>query len=315
MWPLARAVADAAEPVTGRDVAAFARWIEEHRFDGAPGGREEFLATPRSRVAVFVSLLRRFFEAEVFALAAPRAEELELAFDPCAPLPAPEAFLAEARWGRVRRALRSALERTTGHFERGFDQRLAGGAASRSTTWGEVHLLTLTPHQRRTSDGATFDDALASLLRPARVSADTPFHRAQEARVIPIGGTEDTLFQFHASTADDIERALHATPDGTLYLLPVDFGSQILWTVRLAPGERPRARFLALLGSTEITRAIPGSAIGEGDHFRTTDDFARGVWNDLGLERLVLERDARAILDLRLERDPATGRLGLPAAR
>ncbi len=314
MWPLARALAGEAGAEAIADARAFAAWVDEHRFDGPRGeqGSEEFLATPDSEVTVFTTLLRGFFEEGLLSLADPSADELGLAFDPCASVPSPEAFLDEERWARARAALRDALERAAQRFERGFENALLfPGEPGARTTWGDVHFLSLTPHQRRLRSGKDFGDALNSILRPADVSAATPFHRAQAPRVFPIGGTEDTLFQLDAGAVEGIEDALHPTRDGVLYLQPVDFGSQIAWVVRLKQGERPRARFLALLGTTEVTCAIPGSAIAEGDHFATTDDFARGVWKDFLLERSELEQGARAVLELGIERDEASGRFGL----
>ena len=68
--------------------------------------------------------------------------------------------------------------------------------------------------------------------------------------------------------------------EGQLYLLPLDFGSQLLWLVELRAGAAPRARFLASMGSTEITRAIPDAGVRDGDHALTAGHFAAGRWND-----------------------------------
>ena len=70
--------------------------------------------------------------------------------------------------------------------------------------------------------------------------------------------------------------------------------------MELRAGESPRARFLASMGSTEITRDLASNGTRAGDHVRTVGEFAAGRWADFLVEPEAVERAAERIVTLTL---------------
>ncbi len=321
MWPFVAEVESA-------DSADFLAWLDTWRFEGADGspGDEAFLAHPMSQVTVFMTLVRSEFEGAVLELDAPTADELGFAFDPSFALPTPELVRSSSEWRRIGRALTGAVQTSAALFEatrvgtglvnarrlpallgatvddpvwaRLFESTPDAWGTGRSAPlarWGWTNVLALTPHARRTPRANTLERSLRSMFAPADL-APFAFHSAQEPVVFPLGGVQDSIFQVHANGYRSSSDAVHATADGPLYLAPIDFGSQILYAVELRPNRPPAARFLASLGSTEITAPIASRGVAAGDHARNVEDFVAGHWNELITdEERVLDSAVRTV--------------------
>jgi hypothetical protein len=102
-------------------------------------------------------------------------------------------------------------------------------------------------------------------------------------------GTEATLFQARSLPLEGPVPPFVPWNERELFLRPVDFGSQIPMAVELHAGRAPRARVLALLGTTEILSALPTGGDGERERRRAAHAFCEREWVELELSAAALE--------------------------
>jgi hypothetical protein len=202
-----------------------------------------------------------------------------------------------------------------------FDADMAGTEALR---WGEVNVLTLTPHFIPPARAILFDvdtelirstlfmafrpDLIATLdpgnTNPLLRRLKHPVYQNQPVVVYPMAGTIDTMLPssnpntFTTVRPNGYGQSLYLWDDAAgdaLYLVPHERGAQTLLQVEHSnPPGNAVARFLASSSGTEITRTF----LPYQDRFATSADFANRVWNDFELDETALGMTASEHLQL-----------------
>jgi len=319
MWPWLRAMAeDPALSVNGRGLL---EWFEQERFLGPDRkqGPDPFLAHLGSRIMPFITLLMGWFEDAIVKLPDARAHEIAFAYDPSHDLPSPGEFLAEERWERTRATLRETLEMVGGLWAATRDGQ-KGGLVTQSylagreacdpvipgpwrgpeelasrpeLVWGDVNLYLMTPHVLPKPVISRRESWLLSLLQPCSFGHLTDYFKGQPTAVAPVPGTRTSLFHVHSQSLFLTNEKLFPTKEGLVYLVPVDFGSQVMFTVEMTPGATARAAMLPSMGATEILIDLPENGTSREDHFAPFARFLRREWTDFPQEEQELVKKNR----------------------
>ncbi len=182
------------------------------------------------------------------------------------------------------------------------------------TRWGHAHMIALTPHAPDIPGAADlgpsiplFQGFLFAALQPAFLSAlpfpflRLPFYAAQTPRVLPIGGTDQSLFTtkhqqvLSGPPPNGFDQSIYrSSPQDFFNYHPHTSGSQTLFSVQLQPSgwwwPAPWTLFLQAVGGTEITKP---DLFGDGllayqDRYANLEAFSRGWWGFLKTKRWFL---------------------------
>lgn len=320
MWPWIAAMRE--DSTLSLEARAILDWFDEERLldaDRQPG-RDPFMAHVSSRVMPYITLLMGRFEDHIAALAGAEAHEIAFAYDPSSDLPSPEEFSTDERWVRTHKTLRDALENVASLWSASREGKPSGLVTqhylaqheacdsaiqrpwrntqdlkkSDELLWGDVNLYLMTPHVLPKPLITAREAWLQSILVPCSFDHLPAYYKAQRTAIAAVRGTRTSIFHAHSQSLFRTDEKLFSTNKGLVYLVPVDFASQVLFVAEMRPGKTARARMLPSMGATEILIDLPENGTRADDHFAPFEDFLKGKWTDFPQEESRLkERNHR----------------------
>jgi len=319
MWPWLWAMTE--DPALSANGRGLLEWFEQERFldPDRKQGPDPFLAHLGSRIMPFVTLLMGWFEDAIVKLPEPKAHEIAFAYDPNHELPEPTELLTEKTWERTRITLRETLDKV-GRLWVASRDGLKNGLATHTylsrleacdpvipgpwrspeelasrpeLVWGDVNYYLMTPHVLPKPIVNRRESWLLSLLQPCFFGHLTEYFKAQPTAVAPVPGTRTSIFHAHSQSLSLTNEKLFPTKEGLVYLVPVDFASQVMFTVEMTPGATAKAAMLPAMGATEILVDLPENGTSAEDHFAPFARFLRGEWTDFPQEEKELKEANR----------------------
>ena len=313
-------------------------WLND---SGTPGGAlDGFAATVNALGTVYTTLLRAEYEARIGALAE-ESHHIRLGFDATFAPPEPEEFdeedwapnltameeslvavgaLFDAGQGANGLATRDLFAALNSVVTTSMSpppvtpQPWTALLASGGVRWGLVNSLVLTPHFLGLHPASLlgssfwaffFSGFLTPAFEPIVSGNNGAVHQEQRVAVYPMPGVRDSLFNSNGVAPaqealypfDPFEvggRSLYLQTHSTL-------GSVVPLSVLIPEGEPPRGRYLAALGTTGITTAVPDLSLGADDRWATVPAFVAGDWLDFETDYAVLSQSSQHTLVLELE--------------